>query len=291
MATKKSVGYEIISLSNIKGIVEAFEEIAAVRITRTQDAVLRSRQFASEINDIFQDIKSSSKRDITIIMKQKKVADLKKLSFLSKNGKTLFVYLSANTGLYGNIVRRTFDLFTRYVGEFADNVLIVGKVGLKLARDNGITKPVAYFDFPDSKVDEEQLQKIASYMIQFERVVVFYGAVESILRQKETMLDISGNPEPSHEQQEKVETKYFLEPDVNKILAFFEKEIFASIFEQAVREFQLAKLSSRVVGLNSTIDNIDLELKKTIIKKERLKHEEANRKQLQTFSSMSLWNT
>lgn len=289
MTTKKAAESEIVSLSNIKGMVEAYEEIAAVRITRTQDAVLKSRQFATEINDIFQEVKLSSKQTVALIMKQKHIKDPKRLSFLSKNGKTLFVFLSANTGLYGDIVRRTFVFFAKYVSQLADNVLIVGKVGLKLAKDNGITKPVAYFDFPDNNVPEEQLQKIASYMIQFERIVVFYGRFESILRQKETMLDISGNPEPSELQQAEVKLKYFFEPEVNKILAFFEKEIFASIFEQTVREFQLAKLSSRVVGLDTAVDNINRELKKTIFKREKFKHEEANRKQLQTLSSMSLW--
>jgi|SRR3989344_1580669 len=290
MVTKKSVASEIISLSSIKGMVEAYEEIAAMRINRTQDAVLKSRVFTQEINDIFQHVKSSAKKEIARIMKIKKIKDRKNLSFLEKNGKTLFVYLSSNTGLYGDIIKRTFDLFAKYVDGLSDNVVIIGKLGLKIASERGISQPITYFDFPDNSVDEAQLQKIAAYLIGFERVIVFYGLFESILHQKEAMLDISGNSPPTQVQEE-IKIKYFFEPGIDKILAFFEKEIFSSILEQVIRESQLAKFSSRVVELDSAIENINKELKRAIFKKRRLRHEEANKKQLQTLSSISLWRT
>ena len=181
MVTKKSVASEIISLSSIKGMVEAYEEIAAMRINRTQDAVLKSRVFTQEINDIFQHVKSSAKKEIARIMKIKKIKDRKNLSFLEKNGKTLFVYLSSNTGLYGDIIKRTFDLFAKYVDGLSDNVVIIGKLGLKIASERGISQPITYFDFPDNSVDEAQLQKIAAYLIGFERVIVFYGLFDLVL--------------------------------------------------------------------------------------------------------------
>ena len=126
------------------------------------------------------------------------------------------------------------------------------------------------------------------------------------MHQEESMIDISGNlpptasgpgaaPEGSARREGpwpggQIKIKYFFEPEVQKILAFFEKEIFASILEQTVREFELAKLSSRVVGLDKAIDHIDEELKKTIFKRNAFLHAESNRKQIQTFSSMSLWD-
>jgi len=283
MVTKKSIESEIESLTNMKGIAESFEEIAALRIRRNRDQVLKNRQFTTEVNEIFQQVKIAS---VNII-------DPKQKSFLKKNGRTLFVYLSANTGLYGDIVRRTFNLFAKYVGQWADNVLIIGKVGLKLASERKIIKPVAYFDLPDDTIDTQSIKKISSYLLDFERVIVFYAKFEGILHQEETMIDLSGNPSlPSFTppQAPQFKIKYFFEPEVTKILAFFETEIFESLLEQTVREFQLAKLSSRVVGLNSAIDHIENELKKTTSKRNEFLHQESNRKQLQTFSSMSLWD-
>ena len=259
-----------------------------MRIRRNRDQVLRSRDFALEINNLFQQVKVSASN----------IIDPKKRSYLAKNGKTLFVFLSTNTGLYGDIVRRTFGLFAKYVGQYADNILIIGKSGLKLAQEHSIAKPLAYLDFPENSIDSSFLDRISSYLLQFERVIVFYAKFEGIMHQEESMIDISGNPPPTASwpaspappKAGQIKIKYFFEPEVQKILAFFEKEIFASILEQTVREFELAKLSSRVVGLDKAIDHIDEELKKTIFKRNAFLHAESNRKQIQTFSSMSLWD-
>ena len=288
MITKKAIEFEISSLTNIKGMVEAYEEIAAMRIRRNRNQVLRSRDFAEEINNLFQQVKVSASN----------IIDPKKRSYLAKNGKTLFVFLSTNTGLYGDIVRRTFGLFAKYVGQYADNILIIGKSGLKLAQEHSIVKPLTYLDFPENSIDSSFLDRISSYLLQFERVIVFYAKFEGIMKQEEAMIDISGNPPPTASwpaspappKAGQIKIKYFFEPEVQKILAFFEKEIFASILEQTIREFELAKLSSRVVGLDKAIDHIDEELKKTIFKRNAFLHAESNRKQLQTFSSMSLWD-
>ena len=286
MITKKSIEFEISSLTNIKVMAEAYEEIAATRIRRNRDQVLRSRDFAEEINTLFQQVKVSASN----------IIDPKKRSYRARNGKTLFVFLSTNTGLYGDIVGRTFGLFAKYVGQYADNILIIGKSGLKLAQEHQIVKPLTYLDFPENSIDSSFLDRISSYLLQFERVIVFYAKFEGIMHQEESMIDISGNPPPKPALSERSESngqtkiKYFFEPEVQKILAFFEREIFASIFEQTVREFELAKLSSRVVGLDKAIDHIDEELKKTIFKRNAFLHAESNRKQLQTFSSMSLWD-
>src|SRR3990167_3135673 len=283
MITKKSIEFEISSLTNIKGMVEAYEEIAAMRIRRNRNQVLRSRDFALEINNLFQQVKVSASN----------IIDPKKRSYLAKNGKTLFVFLSTNTGLYGDIVRRTFGLFAKYVGQYADNILIIGKSGLKLAQEHSIVKPLTYLDFPENSIDSSFLDRVSSYLLQFERVIVFYAKFEGIMHQEESMIDISGNLPPTESappQAGQIKIKYFFEPEVQKILAFFEKEIVASTLEQTVREFELAKLSSRVVGLNNAIDHIDEELKKTIFKRNTFLHAESNRKQLQTFSSMSLWD-
>lgn len=284
MITKKAIEFEISTLTNMKGMVEAYEEIAAIRIRRNRDGVLKSRQFAEEVNALFQQVKVSAAN----------VIDPKKHSYLAKNGKTLFVFLSTNTGLYGDIVRKIFKLFAQYVEQHADEVLIIGKSGLKLAQDHQISKPTTYLDFPENTLNAVYLDRIGSYMLQFERVIVFYAKFAGIMHQEESMIDISGNP-PSESSAlgaggQSVQIKYFFEPEIQKILAFFEKEIFASILEQTIREFELAKLSSRVVGLNNAIDHIDDELKKTIFKRNAFLHSESNRKQLQTFSSMSLWN-
>ena len=215
MITKKAIEFEISSLTTIKGVAEAYEEIAAIRIRRNRDNVLRSRQFSKEINDLFQQVKVSSANLI----------DPKKRSFLAKNGKTLFVFLSTNTGLHGDIVRRTFNLFSKYVGEYADNVLIVGRSGLQLTQEHEIIKPLTYLDFPENAIDSSFINRVSSYLLQFERVIVFYAKFEGIMHQEESMIDISGNPPPaSGPVGNKLRLSIFLNQRFKKFLLFLRKK-------------------------------------------------------------------
>ncbi len=70
---------------------------------------------------------------------------------------------------------------------------------------------------------------------------------------------------------------------------FFEKEIFASMLDQTVRESQLAKFASRMVALNRAGENIKSSLDISVIQKRVIDHALANKKQLNAISSISLW--
>ncbi len=83
--------------------------------------------------------------------------------------------------------------------------------------------------------------------------------------------------------------KYLFEPSLEKILQFFEAEIFASIFEQTIHESQLAKNGSRMLLLDNASQNIKDSLKKTELHLRILKHRQTNTKQLNALTGMSMW--
>ena len=97
MATKKETVKEKDFLVTLRTILETYEEIAATRMARIRSSVLASRDFLLEINAIFQQVKSSYKSQIELLMKHKKIKDPSKLTFIKRNGKTLYVFVSANT--------------------------------------------------------------------------------------------------------------------------------------------------------------------------------------------------
>ena len=289
MITKKMVFEEIDNLSGLKGMVETYEEIAASRIKRTRESVLKSRYFMEDLNFIFSEVKASYRKEIQALMKKNKKSN-EKLSFFVRNGKTLNVLISANTGLYGGLVKGTYDLFINETKKADADVAIIGKQGLAYFLNEKLNRKYVYFDFPDNGVNDEVLKQIITTLISYEKVVVFFGKFQSIVTQNPTMTDISGNIESS-EGAEEVSTKYFFEPSLERILAFFEQEIFSSIFEQTVKESQLAKFAARIVNLDSSSENIKKRLNQMLYEKNKLVHRENNKKQLQVFSSIRLWST
>lgn len=288
MTSKKEVNSEADYLVSLRAILESYEEIAASRMGRIRSSVLKSRDFLLEINTIFQQVKSSYKDEVDLLMKRKKIKNPKELTFLNRNGKTLYVLLSANTGLYGDLIRRTYNVFIENLKkEKTCDIMIIGKLGYQLFEAEKTDAAVNYFDFPDDRIDTEKLKKIVEHIIQYQKVLVFYEQFNNVINQEPIITNISGDP-LSYDRAA-LQVKYFFEPSLEKIMVFFEKEIVAAIFQQTILESELAKFASRMVALDASSENTKQRLKQVLFQKQRLKHQETNKEQVEKFSSRLLW--
>ena len=287
MVTKKELTKEAEFLTTLRTILETYEEIAATRMARIRSSVLNSRDFLLEINAIFQQVKTSYKTQTELLMQTRKIKDSSKLTFIKRNGKTLYVFISANTGLYGEIIRRTYDVFVENLRKEPGDVAILGKLGMEIFNEEKIKAPLTYFEFPDNKMDNEAVQKIVEHIIRYEKVLVFYEQFNNVISQSPIVTNISGDPLPW--EKGGPQAKYFFEPSLEKIMEFFEKEIFASIFQQTIFESELAKFAARMVSLDFASENTKIRLKQVIMTRQRIKHQEDNKRQLEKFASMRLW--
>jgi F-type H+-transporting ATPase subunit gamma len=287
MVTKKELNREADFLVTLRTILETYEEIAATRMARIRSSVLASRDFLLEINAIFQQVKSSYKDQIELLMRSRRIKDSSKLTFINRNGKSLYVLISANTGLYGDIIRKTYDVFIEGLKKEPGDVVILGKLGAETFKGEKMNVSFTSFEFSDNKIDNAALGKIVEYIIQYEKVFVFYEQFNNVVNQTPIVTNISGDPLPWEKSGPTI--KYFFEPSLEKIMEFFEKEIFSSIFQQTIFESELAKFASRMVSLDSASENTKTRLKQVKIEKNRLKHQESNKRQLEKFASMRLW--
>lgn len=288
--TDKEVKQEIEHLGNIKILVQAYEEIAASYMRRVRNNVVRKREFLDGLSFIFQEVKASYKAEIEILLRKKK--SKKTQSVKERNGKKVTIFISANTGLYGDIVKKTYDLFMEEVKKGQTDITIIGRLGTVLFQADTKDRAFTYFDFPDNRVDLNLLKKIVEHLIEYEEIIVFYGKFQTVVNQTPVRSNISGNEvltQNSESENIKTVVKYIFEPSLENILNFFESEIFASIFEQAVYESQLAKFASRMITLDKANENIKGTLQKAFYTEQKIKHRMLNAKQLNSLSSFSLW--
>lgn len=295
MLNRKEVLGEIIRLSTLKELVEAYEEIAAMRMRRIRSTVLRARDFLEGLTTIFQEVKSSYKKQILALMKEKKIKNTSKLSVVKRNGKTVCILLSSNTGLYGDIVKKTFLLFNDYVNKNQADIILIGRLGKLLFEQQNKNKKFNYYEFPDSGIDKDSLVKLIENVVEYERILVFYGKFKNIVYQDATMLDIYGDPSLTDEP-EKDDNKtgtnqvaYFFEPTLEEVLKFFEGQMFGSIFEQSVSESDLAKYAARMFTLDKATENIRVRFKRVEFQRRLIHHRSMNKKQLESLSGLTLW--
>ena len=285
MLNKKQIDNLRSQMDNIKLLVQTYEEVAGIHMRKIRTNVLTNRTFIAELEEIYQQLKTSySDQVIKILAKKKNNSTI----LSQKNGKAVTVLLSANTKLYGDIVQQTFDLFIDFVRKNETDIVIVGKLGQSLMDDSGVEKPYTYQELPDTDIDYKSLIDILPLLLAYEKIYLFYGKFQTIASQKPFMLDVYG-------QQEDIEKKniahmhYLFEPSLEKILQFFEQQIFATIIEQTFKESELAKFAARMVALDKATDNINSQMKKVNLQRRIVMHHLQNQKQQQALSGRKLW--
>src|SRR3989344_1792971 len=100
---EKQVQSEITQLSALKSLVEVYGEIASIRMRKIRGYVLQNRDFIGAINDIFKDSLASYANKIAKLVNKGQIRKGGRVTFLSHNGRTVAVLISANTGFYGEV--------------------------------------------------------------------------------------------------------------------------------------------------------------------------------------------
>lgn len=284
MPNLKDIKEEIEVLNGLQTIAQGYEEIASLRMKKSRANVLYKRDFIGEIEAIFDQVKSAYARKIRELLERNKKRE-GNITFLSHNGKSVAVFLSANTGLYGDIVTNTFREFLKEVETRASEVTIVGRHGLSLFLQEKPDVPYTYFDLPDYSSTSADLNKIVEHIVSYEAIHVYYGKFMNVVNQVPSVYSISANIDISKAQTG--EKKFFLfEPSLEQILIFFEKEIFASLFEQTVNESELSKSASRMIAMDRALSNIKKYLGELKSDKLVASHRLANKRQLNMMASI-----
>lgn len=286
MSNKKSITADMYVFNGMKTIVESYEEIAAMRMRKVKKSVLQNREFLTGLSDIYQRVIITYK-----IYASKKHSRSTKKDWmpLETNGKTVTILLASNTGLYGDIIKRTFQLFVDNVVNSSSDVVIVGRIGRQLFEALHSKKEFKYFDMLDNGVDRKNLTEILSYILQYSNVIVYHGFYISVLSQQVTSTFVTGKILDSQKDTDVEELKCLIEPSVEEVTEFFEKQILSAIFEQSVYEASLSKFASRMVNLDVANGNISALIKKSKFIKLKIKHMDDNLSQLERLSGISMW--
>ncbi|RJR28002.1 hypothetical protein C4561_00660 [candidate division WWE3 bacterium] len=291
MQNKKELLDEIATLTSLKNIVESYEEIAALRMRKVKKSVLQNREFLTGLDDLYQRVMFTYK---SYIEQKKTDKDKKTWLPLNTNGKTVSVLISSNTGLYGEIIRTSFDYFIDNIRNKSTDVVICGRIGKQLydsliSTGNSLPE-YQFFDLQDSGVNQNELKKILDFILNYSNVVVYHGLYVSVLSQQPTATFVTGKALEVQSADKANELKCIIEPSVLEVTEFFEKQILSSIFEQSVYEASLSKFASRMVSLDLANENISEQIKKVNFKKLKVKHNDDNLQQIERLSGISLWS-
>lgn len=288
MQNKRSLTEQIELMGTLKLITQAYEEISVMRMQRIRDAVLKTRIFLDEISSVFVNVKENYRNQVTFGFRGQK-KDPKKLLELNKNGKEVAVLISTNSKLNGEIISKVFRDFIAYIQSHDVDVVIVGKVGVQMLQQAGIKKQHTFFELDENNISLESLKPLVLNLVQYKQVNVFYGRFESLMFQNADKDNLTGDVIEDDERDTATDKprqidQFIFEPSIEKILQFFETQIFSSLVKQTVSEAELARYASRIRAMDEAMQHIDKTNKDLYGQRRKLKQIINNKKQLETVS-------
>lgn len=286
MSFKNEIVKEIEVVHFLKELVEVYGEIASIRMMKIRNFVLNNRSYIFSITQIFYDTLSSYLRKVSKRVETDHKYKNERITFLSHNGKTVFVFASANTGFYGDVILSTFKKFSKDLSENDAEVTIIGKIGRAMFLDAFPNRPFTFFELPDYGSNKDALISLINHLVQYDEVRVYYSVYESVLNQRAEVSELTAGAKLMNEAQ-KSKDDYLFEPSQEEILMFFEKEVFGSFFDQTIKENQLSKLSGRVMAMDRATISIGRRLRQINFEFLKAKHVEMNKKQLEVLLATS----
>lgn len=250
-------------LDTIRSLCVAYEQISVMKMKKIKDAVLFTRSYYDELSEVYLQMKETYKHQVMDLAKKNKIKDPEKLLLMGKNEKTVDILLSANNKLYGDILNKVFYKFVEETRNRDTDLVIIGRLGKEMYDDLGLKKTYTYFEIPDTDLTVSDLKPVINNIIKYSKINVFFGRYESFFSQLALNKNITGDIMMGNDHDLKENKFYYFEPNLEKILLFFETQIFSNFFKQTAYEGQLARYASRISAMEQALGAIEKEEKMT----------------------------
>lgn len=276
---------ELAALAALNTITSLYQEMAIFKMNQIREMVLDTRLFLEGVATVYQKAKKSYL--LYLKRQRKRLKKGEEIFFISRNKKTIVVFLSTNEHFYGGLI---FDIWKNVLSFLQKNpadLLVLGKIGRQLAESLNPPIPFRYLKLDDEKNISSEIEAIINAVKHYEKIVVFHGKFITPLFQTPVMNDISGGTIGKTKETEVRD--YLFEPSPREVLQFFETEIISALFNHTILEHRLAKYAARMVAMYKANENIKIERGKLEKTQKRLIYQLLDRKQLEIFSGFNLW--
>lgn len=250
MANLKEIRGRISSISSTMQITSAMKMVSASKLKRAQDAIVMLRPYSEKLQEIIQNVNSSSDPDKVSVYAQKR-----------ESKRILFIPITSNKGLAGAFNSSIVKELNQQLAVNADKDIEILTIGKKVYDAVRRTKTV--YDNQSSILDHLSFDLVANLTEvvmkdfvegKFDEVHLIYNkfvnAATQIV-QTEQLLPIS-MPEVDETQ---VETDYIFEPNRNDILDNLIPKSIKTQFYKAILDSIASEHGARMTAMHKATDN------------------------------------
>ncbi|MBU1032254.1 F0F1 ATP synthase subunit gamma [Patescibacteria group bacterium] len=230
---------------SLKVIAQAYSEIANLKIRRIRANVERNRIFFDEILKVYETVKGLAIKKKAVVVKPKK---------------RLCILLTSNLRFYGSINTALVNYFVGSTRELTDvDKVIVGKDGINYFKATKLLPKYQEILLKEDMPTNKELVNLANLSSQYNQVLVFHSKLKSLLVQIATFTDVTAtslfkrDPYIKYPQSEEAKSgmRFIFEPELPKILSFFDSQILTLLLEQTFLESELSRTASRFIAMDT----------------------------------------
>lgn len=258
MPSLKEVRIRIASVKSTQQITSAMKMVAASKLRRAQNSIIKMRPYAAKLKEILQNLSANaSDTDSNPYAKQRNL------------NKVLIVVFTSNRGLCGafnsNVIKTSTQLFKeRFQDLDNDNIhlVTVGKKGTEFFTKRGYNVYSSHDSIYDALTWDNTVQIAESLMKQFtegsyDRIILVYNQFKNAASQKLTVENFLPVEAPSSADIKiaKSEIDYLFEPSKAEIVTELIPKSLKIQFYKALLDSFASEHGARMTAMHQATDN------------------------------------
>lgn len=245
-----SLKHELEDMETIQFVTSALFDVSAEKIGGLKAAFEQNQEFYTDISDLYGAVKGSAQRRNELVTASEGAR------------RVLYVPYTSNERFYGSINLETMRAFVHAYKSKPAEVLVVGRTGQTYLRDRPtLVSKADELTFSEDDPSPDEMRSFLNRVAVYDEVRIFYPSFVNVFTQTIENIDITHALVSENAGDVVGEMDYIFEPELPKILQFFETRIRYLLFERAVLETQLSRTASRLFSMNRAQDRAELELK------------------------------
>lgn len=233
--TIKQIDQIIEQDNSLKMIAQAYSEIANNKVKKIRAEAERNRLFLQEIGKAYALVNILAlKKGVSVVKPKQRVC----------------VLITSNDRFYGTIDSDLIKYFIEKTKDIKSDQVVIGKMALDYYKatksPDSYQSVVLAHDMPTVT----ELQQLVGIIKNYNQVFVFYSQLKSLLVQIPQVLDLTGSQSVYATNPDESKFRFVFEPELAKILAFFDSQILHLLLEGTFLESEVARTASRFISMD-----------------------------------------
>ena len=259
MANLKEIRNRIDSVNSTKQITSAMKLVAAAKLRKAQDAIVKLRPYARKLREFMQKLSTE-------------FTDNEKLALYTeerKEEKILIVVIASNKGLCGgfnnNVLKAVLELLeTKYKEQYAAKnveIISIGKKIRDLLRIKKVDVQTSHDELLDN-INFESVTELSNVLIdkflkkEYDKILLIYNRFKNAATQEleiEQFLPLV----PENTDEEQAEKDYIFEPNKQELLQDLVPLTLRTQFFKAVLDSNASEQGARMTAMHKATDNAE----------------------------------